>query len=771
MKRQCLSLALGAFLAFLYCLGAPLNSLGAGVGADDFSKERALDHVKYLAGTIGPRPMGSPAEKAALIYAAQKLAEYGCQVEWQPVTRSKNTNTASFNVIGRLPGFTSREIVIGGHIDSASPEIPGADDDASGVAVTLELARIFSQEKHNSTLVFAAFCGEESGLVGSKHFVEHYPLKNVALMLQLDMASDESPLALWIDARNGQSPKWLVSASLETFHALGYRGLDYPTHFQSLNSALGGAGSDHEPFMENGIPAIAFVSDVTYPIHTRNDSLEYFKADGLERSGKLISELVKKFDSGVPKVKTGHYMLILLAGKPLFVSPTLLAAFIIVSLILTLLVLIRLRASSTLSEEDKKIRKSWPKLAILLLMIVITTIASLWVMQLVKGQRLPWFAHPGPYLPYGFVFLILGIWLALQVTRRWRLRKNPFFYFIRAAVYLGVLIVPTWLFLSPRLAFYPACGLVFLSLGCLARWRWLKGLLWLLSPVLTFRLLVVPEYSAFLYRSLGQFVFPSLQTPAAFATVMTVFGLVTFLWAMPYLLGFAAVYRSSPGDIFWLKHFRRPLALIPIGFVIIVGTIYQASFPSYSRPWEQVVSITQKSESAKNKTSIEFSSADYLKGIVAHFAGRNEMIRSRKVLYKIDYPLEMNWINEQTDFRSEVKGEDKKINLRVKLDFKKQPYEVTLKLVSDKEMSVESSNFTYVRTGKREAAISWYSFPVGSLEPELRLNLPREAKLEAEVSVTFLATPLAMSCEGENKDFVYRSLIIRKLDLSQQNPH
>jgi hypothetical protein len=221
MKRQCLSLALGAFLAYLYCLGAPLNSLGAGVGADDFSKERALDHVKYLAGAIGPRPMGSPAEKAALTYAAQKLAEYGCQVEWQPVTRSKNTNTASFNVIGRLPGLTSREIVIGGHIDSASPEIPGADDDASGVAVTLELARIFGQAKHESSLVFVAFCGEESGLVGSRHFVKHYPLQNVALMLQLDMSSDDSPLMLWIDTRNGQSPKWLVSASLKAFHSLG----------------------------------------------------------------------------------------------------------------------------------------------------------------------------------------------------------------------------------------------------------------------------------------------------------------------------------------------------------------------------------------------------------------------------------------------------------------------------------------------------------------------------------------------------------------------
>jgi hypothetical protein len=316
--------------------------------AQEFSQEKALEHLQYIAGTIGPRPLGSPQEKAALTYFAEKMAEFGGKVEWQPVAddgRSQGKsalNTSSFNVIGRFPGETPREIIVGAHIDSASPEIPGADDDGSGVAAMLEIARVLSQVPRQSTLVFVAFCGEEAGLVGSKSFVEHYPLDHVALMLQLDMTSDDAPLMLWIDAKKGQSPEWLVSASIDAFHSLGYRNIDYPTIFQSLNSAMLGAGSDHEPFLEKGIPAIGFVSDIRFPVHTRNDSLEYFKPEGLKRSGRLIVELINKFDRGQPKEKTGRYMLVMIGEKPLYISLSWMAVGILISLVLAVAALSRL---------------------------------------------------------------------------------------------------------------------------------------------------------------------------------------------------------------------------------------------------------------------------------------------------------------------------------------------------------------------------------------------------------------------------------------------
>jgi hypothetical protein len=733
--------------------------------AEDFSREKALEHVRYFAVTIGPRPLGSPQEKAALTYAAQRLSEYGCQVEWQPVTSSKRINTNSFNVIGRFPGVTDREIVIGGHIDSVTPEIAGADDDGSGVAAMLEIARVLCQEKHQSTLVFVAFCGEEMGLVGSKNFVEHYPLKNIALMLQLDMTSDDAPLMLWIDTRKAQSPEWLVRASIEAFHKLGYRNIDYPTHFQSLNATMGGAGSDHEPFMEKKIPAIAFVSDIRFPIHTRNDSMAYFKPDGLERSGKLILALVQKFDREQPKEKTGHYTLALVGERPLFIKSGWPTVFVILSIIVGIGTLVRARKKRVTLDEDKRIRLSWPKLLVLLLIIVLTTIASQWTMQLLKGLRLPWVAHPGPYFIYAFFFLFLGIWLALQVKRKWKLRKNSFFYLIRTAIYLIVLIFLAWAVGGPRLALYPGAGLLLISLACLAPWGWLKTLLWLLSPYLMFRLLILPEYYEFIYRTAGIFVFPELNTPLAFGIFIAAFMLFLVIWTMPFLLGFAAVYRSYPGDLFRLKGFRRPLSLIPLGVMIIGGAAYLLSLPSYTLPWEQVVTVTQKWDSQKNKTLIGFSSGDYLRGIEAMIDGKPQAINLRSCLKEIEYPLDMDWVRDKVVSRSEEKGLEKIVDLDMALEFSKQPFTVSLSLKSDKPMKIEESNVKYAARGQKGATMTWSSFPQGSLEPKLKLRLPKDAKVEAELRATFLDKPIPITCEGKNKFFIYRALITRKLKL------
>ncbi|HWS56460.1 MAG TPA: M28 family metallopeptidase [Pyrinomonadaceae bacterium] len=87
------------------------------------------------------------------------------------------------NVVARLPGAQDqsrgRVYVVSGHYDSicSSPtdaecDAPGANDDASGVAVVLELARVMSKRRFDATLVFMAVAGEEQGLVGAYHFAE-----------------------------------------------------------------------------------------------------------------------------------------------------------------------------------------------------------------------------------------------------------------------------------------------------------------------------------------------------------------------------------------------------------------------------------------------------------------------------------------------------------------------------------------------------------------------------------------------------------------------
>ena len=699
------------------------------------------------------------------------MAEYGCQVEWQPVTGGKSMlssgalNTESFNVIGRLPGMTPREIVVGAHIDSSGPEIPGANDDGSGVATIIELARVLAREPHEATLVFVAFCGEEAGLVGSKSFVETYPLENVALMLQLDMVSNDSPLLLFVDTKKAQAPAWLVSASIDAYHSLGYRNIKYPVFFQSLNSALDGASSDHAPFLEKGIPAIGFVTDLSFPIHTPNDSMEYFEPAGLERSGRLILELVRKFDNGQPEAKSGHYMLVLIGERPLFVPVVGIKILIILSLAVALLAFVRLyvRRKSRLDwKEDLSRKKSWPKLFIMNLVIVVVMIGSLWIMQRVSGQRTPWYAHPRLYVLYAFLFFVLGIWLSLQLTRRWRLRRNAFFYFSRASIFLTILAVAAWVAAGPRLALFPALGLLFLSLACLARWSWLKGLLWILAPFWAFRMLILSEADEFIFRmsAIAFQAFKNFALTVVFWTVLTIFFV---LWTMPFLLGFAAVYRSARGDLWAMKRFRRTISIIPIGILAIGGSLYLRTVPAYDRPWEQEVTVTQKRD-AENRTAIEFSSFGYLKGIEVSIEGRQETLNENVAFRRIEMPLEINWLKENVAAQTEELGEETMVHLRLELNFERPPYDVSLVLKSDRSFAINNANCRYQHQ-KNRARIRWGHAPGQNLTPTLDIQLPRGAGLDAELTATFRDVPVQVVCRGKGIHFSHRAEIRRKVEI------
>jgi len=256
---------------------------------------------------------------------------------------------------------------------------------------------------------------------------------------------------------------------------------------------------------------------------------------------------------------------------------------VILSLVVAALISLRLWRSRKLRvawEEDKKIKKSWPKLLVLNIMIIVVMFGALWLGQRFDGARAPWYAHPGPYVLYAFLFFILGIWLSLQLTRRWKLRRNSFFYFIRASIYLTVLTGLAWLGAGPRLAFLPAAGLLFLSLATLAPWSWLKGFLWLLAPFWIFRSLILSEPADFVFRTsaMGMIGMNSLALKLLFWSALI---LVFILWTMPFLLGFAAVERSAQGGLWALKGFRRPPVLIPLGILVISGALYLRAVPDF----------------------------------------------------------------------------------------------------------------------------------------------------------------------------------------------
>lgn len=124
-------------------------------------KEQLFRHVDMLAGVIGPRHPGKPHTMSATAgYIDEQFRRCGLS----PVRESFSVSNQSIdNVLVTIPGSQTPEsvVILGAHYDS-TPSTPGADDNASAVAVLLETARLLKEIKPQKTVRFAAFACEES---------------------------------------------------------------------------------------------------------------------------------------------------------------------------------------------------------------------------------------------------------------------------------------------------------------------------------------------------------------------------------------------------------------------------------------------------------------------------------------------------------------------------------------------------------------------------------------------------------------------------------
>ena len=176
------------------------------------------------------------------------------------------------NVLGFLPGtdpeLKKEVIVVGGHFDhnGVSPDghlYVGADDNASGTAVVMELARLFAghPEELKRSVLFAAFGAEEQGLVGSEYFAEHPTVAGgkICAMLNFDMEGCG-------DGGAGMGGRNLFPCAVEAF----VDGLpDSVAAKLRIHRAWGMGGSDHAHFVEQGIPAFGFYSTGDHPFYHR----------------------------------------------------------------------------------------------------------------------------------------------------------------------------------------------------------------------------------------------------------------------------------------------------------------------------------------------------------------------------------------------------------------------------------------------------------------------------------------------------------------------
>jgi len=253
--------------------------------ARSFSASNAMDHVRAIA-AMGPRGAGGSAERKAADYLATKLRASGYTVTFQTV--SLPGGRTSRNVIAERPGTAPGVIVIGGHLDSKPPS-PGANDNASGVAVTLELARCLADaDGLVPTIRFIGFAAEE--ISGSGSDDHHFGARQyVASLSSAERAEIQTMIAIdMVGSGSTFNVRTMQIAPMTTVRSVQSWGryTGQPVPFLKDFGRYG--WSDHEAFEHVGIPVawLEWREDPNY--HTVRDTASRVSADRVRRTGRLV---------------------------------------------------------------------------------------------------------------------------------------------------------------------------------------------------------------------------------------------------------------------------------------------------------------------------------------------------------------------------------------------------------------------------------------------------------------------------------------------------
>ena len=279
-----------------------------------------LDQLRYDVAYLSSdllegRETGTKGEALAAAYVASRFDEIGLRPggddeSWfQPfelrvsanphATNGEGELRTGRNVVGLIDNGAENTVVIGAHYDhlghgmfgSRQPGETaihnGADDNASGVAGLLEIAkRLVRSEAKSNNYLFVAFSGEELGLIGSKHFVANLPAEKLNYMINLDMVGRLKPERTLAANGTGTSPEWKPVLDAVS----GPLGLKLQHHQSGLGP------SDHTSFYLADVPVLHFFSGQHPEYHKASDDSHLINYEGLADVVSLVVGIVEAVD-------------------------------------------------------------------------------------------------------------------------------------------------------------------------------------------------------------------------------------------------------------------------------------------------------------------------------------------------------------------------------------------------------------------------------------------------------------------------------------------
>lgn len=299
-------------LTVLLALGAPLGcDSPSGPDLDSpLSASNVRRHLETLAADdMRGRRAGSDYERRAADYIRARFRDYDLlpgadgYLQGFPVGRAVDGRTGlrSQNVIGVVLGAGSlaeEVVVVGAHYDhlgwiTAGDSVVvfnGADDNASGTALLIELSRVMSgavrrpelNGRDRRSIVFQAFGAEEVGLVGSFYYCDHptVPMDRIIAMLNFDMVGRFGPQGLFLMGASS-SPDWteLVADANDEMLPIVYTD-------EALNR------SDQYCFYQSRTPVLFFHTGLHNQYHTPRDDVSLIDVDGMVTVGELAMDVL-----------------------------------------------------------------------------------------------------------------------------------------------------------------------------------------------------------------------------------------------------------------------------------------------------------------------------------------------------------------------------------------------------------------------------------------------------------------------------------------------
>ncbi len=280
------------------------NDRAAAVGTITSSEARA--HVAYLASDeLEGRGAGTDGGRLAGAYIAKQFEAYGLAPAGDEGTFFQafgGDKRPMRNVLAKLEGrdanLKDELIVIGGHYDhlghggqgslGGSGIHNGADDNASGTSGVLEIAQAFASldpsQRPKRSILFVLFDGEELGLLGSNHLTGQMDTSKVVAMLNMDMIgrSNETGSLRIYGSTSGDNILPKVQGAIE--------GSGLEAEFSETFMP----NSDHAPFYQKGVPALAFFTGLHGDYHRPGDDIEKVNYQGIESISRVVFKVANE---------------------------------------------------------------------------------------------------------------------------------------------------------------------------------------------------------------------------------------------------------------------------------------------------------------------------------------------------------------------------------------------------------------------------------------------------------------------------------------------